>query len=203
MQLLRSAASRVWRFGSFELNHETAELRRSGTKVKLPLQPTRLLGLLVAHAGELVTREQIRREIWGQTTVNFDLGLNFCLNRIRVALGDDPRSPRYIETLPRRGYRFIAPVEQVPLATPTLAVLPFGNLSHDPEQDLLGDAVADMLTTELGSVSTLRVISRQSVLHLKGTEKTAPEIAQELKVDALVEFVRTKIPPPCDCGKCK
>jgi TolB-like protein len=187
MALLCSTESPVWRFGCFELNRETGELRKSGAEVKLPLQPARVLGLLIARAGKLVTREEIRREIWGETVVDFDLGLNFCVNRIRAVLGDDPRSPRYIETLPRRGYRFIAAAEPVLTIPPTLVVLPFENLGRDPEQDLFGDAVTDALTTELGSISTLRVISRQSVLHLKGTQKTAPEIARELKADAIIE----------------
>jgi len=111
--LLSSNSLPVWRFGSFELNQETGELRKSGAEVRLPLQPARILGLLVANAGKLVTREEIRRHIWGEAVVDFDAGLNFCLNRIRAALEDDVRSPSYIETLPRRGYRFIAPVEPV------------------------------------------------------------------------------------------
>lgn len=187
MALLSSNAPPVWRFGSFELDQETGELRKSGTEVKLPPQPARILGLLAANAGKLITREEIRREIWGEAAVDFDAGLNFCLNRIRAALEDDARSPCYIETLPRRGYRFIAPVEAVPKAPPTLAVLPFENLNHDPEQDFFGDAVADALTTELGSLSTLRVISRQTVLHLKGTQRTIPDIGRELKADAIIE----------------
>jgi len=185
--LLSSNTPPVWRFGCFELNSETGELRKSGFEVRLPMQPARILGLLVANAGKLVTREEIRREIWGEAVVDFDAGLNFCLNRIRAVLEDDVRSPSYIETLPRRGYRFLPVVEAVPTAPPTLAVLLFENLSGDPEQDFLGDAVADALTTELGSLSTLRVISRQTVLHLKGTRKTVPEIGRELKADAIIE----------------
>jgi len=100
---------------------------------------------------------------------------------------DGARSPRYIETLPRRGYRFIAPVEQMSIIPPRPAVLPFDNLNRDPEQDFFGDAVANALTTELGNVSTLRVICRQSVLHLKGTRKTLPEIACDLRANVVVE----------------
>jgi TolB-like protein len=130
----------------------------------------------------------LQQRLWpAGVSVEFDNGLNSAVNRLRDALRDRARRPRYVETVPRRGYRFIAPVEQVGAAAPTLAVLPFGNLSRDPEQDFWGDAISDALTTELGSLRTLRVISRQSVLHLKRTEKTAPEIAQELKADAIVE----------------
>lgn len=187
MALLSSSAARIWRFGSFEFDQETAELRKSGTELRLALQPARILGLLVANAGKLVTREEIRREVWGEAAVDFDAGLSFCLNRIRAVLGDDVHSPSYIETLPRRGYRFIAAVEAVPKMPPTLAVLPFENLNREPEQDFFGDAVTDALITELGSVTTLRVISRQTVLHLKGTQRTIPDIARELRADAVIE----------------
>ena len=187
MALLCSSAAAVWRFGCFELDQETAELRKSGTEVRLPLQPARVLGLLVANAGKLVTREEIRREVWGEAAVDFDAGLNFCLNRIRAVLEDDARSPSYIETLSRRGYRFIAPVEPLPKAPPILAVLPIENLNHDPEQDFFADGVVDALISELGSLKTLRVISRQTVLHLKGTQRTIPEIGRELRADAVIE----------------
>jgi TolB-like protein/Tfp pilus assembly protein PilF len=83
--------------------------------INLPPQPFKILALLASHAGDLVTREQIQREIWGtETFVDFEKGLNFAIKKIREALGDDAGSPRYVETLPRRGYRFIAPVERVP-----------------------------------------------------------------------------------------
>ena len=100
------------RFGDFELLVGTAELRRSGRAVKLQQQPCKVLGILAAHPGELVTREELRQEIWPNGTfVDFEHGINFCIKQIRSALGDDAQSPTYIETLPRRGYRFIAPVE--------------------------------------------------------------------------------------------
>jgi serine/threonine-protein kinase len=185
--LLSSNSLPVWRFGSFELNQETSELRKSGAEVRLPLQSARILGLLVANAGKLVTREELRHQIWGEAAVDFDAGLNFCLNQIRAALKDDVRSPFYIETLPRRGYRFIAPVEPILTSPPLLAVLPFDNLSRDPEQDFIAEAVGDALITELGGLGALRVISRQTVLHFKGTEKTIPEIGRELRADAIVE----------------
>ena len=102
------------RFGAFELDLGTAELRKSGVALNLPRQPLRILALLASHPGQLVTREQIQQEIWGsETFVDFEQGLNFAINKIRGALGDNADSPRYVETLPRRGYRFIAPVEEV------------------------------------------------------------------------------------------
>ncbi len=179
---------RVFRFGPFELDIATPELRRAGMPVQIAPQPLRVLSLLASRGGEAVSREQIRHEIWGDDIhVDFELGLNYCLNRIRNALGENACAPRYIETLPRRGYRFIAPLECVGAPAPTLAVLPFENLNRAPEQDFLADAVADALTTELGNISTLRVISRQSVLHLKGTRQMIAEIARELKADVVVE----------------
>jgi DNA-binding winged helix-turn-helix (wHTH) protein/tetratricopeptide (TPR) repeat protein len=104
---------RVVRFGLFELDIQSNELRRDGTVVRLQRQPFRVLALLVRHAGAVVTREEIRREVWGDdAAVDFDQGLGFCLSQIRAALGDSAQSPRYIQTLPRKGYRFVAPVQQ-------------------------------------------------------------------------------------------
>jgi DNA-binding winged helix-turn-helix (wHTH) protein len=103
------------RFCPFELDLRTGELRRDGALVKLQQQPFKVLALLALRAGELVTREELRIEIWGDDTyVDFDQGLNFCIKQIRGALGDQADTPRYVETLPRRGYRFIAPVETEP-----------------------------------------------------------------------------------------
>jgi len=100
------------RFGEFELEPMTGELRKAGLPVKLQPQPLRVLVLLASNAGRLVTREEIQQSIWeGVTFVDFEHGLNFCIKQIRVALGDNAQAPRFIETLPRRGYRFIADVD--------------------------------------------------------------------------------------------
>ena len=99
------------RFGLFEFDAAEGELTREGVPVRLQPQPARVLAILVAHAGEVVTREALRQEVWNDGTfVDFERGLNFCIAQIRSALGDAADSPRFIETLPRRGYRFIAPV---------------------------------------------------------------------------------------------
>ncbi|MGH9600990.1 MAG: winged helix-turn-helix domain-containing protein [Terriglobales bacterium] len=98
-------------FGVFELDLATGELRKSGVKIHLQPQPLRVLTLLVNRPGQMVTREELQREIWGNDTfVDFEQGLNFCIRKIRETLGDAADTPRYIETLPRRGYRFVAPV---------------------------------------------------------------------------------------------
>jgi TolB-like protein/DNA-binding winged helix-turn-helix (wHTH) protein/Flp pilus assembly protein TadD len=100
------------RFGEFELSLNSSELRKSGSVVRLQPQPLKALALLVSRAGQTVTREELRQAVWeGETFVDFEHGLNFCINQIRGALGDSAQSPRFIETLPRRGYRFIAEVE--------------------------------------------------------------------------------------------
>jgi TolB-like protein/DNA-binding winged helix-turn-helix (wHTH) protein/Tfp pilus assembly protein PilF len=99
-------------FGPFELDPRTGELRKGGLPVKLPPQPTKLLIFLASRSGELVTREEIKESLWGADTfVDFEQGLNFCIKKIRSALGDNPDQPEFIQTLPRRGYRFIGSVQ--------------------------------------------------------------------------------------------
>lgn len=100
------------RFGLFEVDLEAGGLCREGFKIKLQDQPFQILLMLLEHPGEVVTRERLQKNLWpANTFVDFDRGLNRAMNRLREALTDDADSPRYIETLPRRGYRFIAPVE--------------------------------------------------------------------------------------------
>ncbi len=101
------------RFGTFELDEEAGQLRRDGVAVKLPPQPFRLLALLASRPGELISRDEIRQQLWGEDTyVDFDQGVNFCIKQVRSVLRDDADRPLYVETVPRRGYRFIAPVER-------------------------------------------------------------------------------------------
>src|SRR5438876_11339710 len=98
-------------FGEYELDCRTGELRRNGTTLKLQPQPTKVLAILVRRAGEIVTREELTKEVWGSDThVDFEHGLNFAIRKIRSALEDDADSPSYLETVPKRGYRFVAPV---------------------------------------------------------------------------------------------
>jgi DNA-binding winged helix-turn-helix (wHTH) protein/TolB-like protein len=103
------------RFGAFDFEPSSGELRRDGTHVRLQSQPAQVLALLLAQPGEIVTREALREAIWGsQTFVDFDRGLNFCVSQIRAALKDSAESPVYVKTLPKRGYQFIAPVDSPP-----------------------------------------------------------------------------------------
>lgn len=114
------------RFGAFELDLKAGELRtQSGAPIKLQPQPLKILGILASRAGELVSREDIQELVWGKDVfVDFEHGLNFSIKQIRTALGDDPETPRYIQTIPRKGYRFIAPVEPGGEAQPNVLAMP-------------------------------------------------------------------------------
>src|SRR5271156_4926207 len=117
------------RFGPFEVDLNTRELRKTGTRVKLSGQPFLILAALLERPGQLVTREELRKHIWSEDTfVDFSHGLNAAVNKLREALCDSADDPRYIETLPRRGYRFVAQIEEVtsapPIAAPSQPVVP-------------------------------------------------------------------------------
>jgi TolB-like protein/DNA-binding winged helix-turn-helix (wHTH) protein/Tfp pilus assembly protein PilF len=109
-----SNSLRIVRCGVFEIDLKAFELRKHGLRIKLAEQPFQILTILLEHPGEVVTRDDLRERLWpGDTFVDFDHGLNNAVMRLREALGDSPESPRFIETLPRRGYRFIAPIEEI------------------------------------------------------------------------------------------
>lgn len=110
----RAPIQTIIRFGAFELDAASGELRKRGKRVRLQPQPFRVLLLLASRPGKLITRDDLKHEIWnGSVFVDFEQGLNFCIRRIRAALDDDPNSPKFVETVPRRGYRFIADVDTV------------------------------------------------------------------------------------------
>lgn len=101
----------VYRFGVFDFDDETRELRKNGRAAALEPQPARALALLVSRAGDVVSREELRDAVWGKDThVDFDRGLAYCIAQVRSALGDSGENPRFIQTVPKRGFRFIAPV---------------------------------------------------------------------------------------------
>jgi len=273
-----------YRFGPFEVHAGARELSKGGTKIKLRGQPYLILEVLLSRAGEVVTREEIRAKLWpADTFVDFEHGLNTSVKKLRQVLCDSAEDPRYIETVPRLGYRFVAPVEVVtetpkpaasahavettvlpaltppPLTPPptqvefqpnfssiplsgqqgsrwkilrvslgvllllglvfvgmlaklpqrmhwpfgssnatvsaslsakqfgSLAVLPLENLSDDPEQEYFADGMTDELIGDLAQLSSLRVISRTSVMHYRGGKQTIPQIGRELGVDAVIE----------------
>lgn len=245
--------SRV-RFGLYTADLKARQLFRKNSRVKIQNQVFQVLACLIENPGQVVTREELQKRIWpGDTFVDFDEGLNASVRKLRAALGDSADNPRFVETLPRLGYRFIAPVtpepeseeapsiqspprEKAPPAEETaavpprrarprwlavsiaatgilvvavgtyftwrshrlqrsvppgainsVAVLPLENLSGDPSQEYFTDGLTDELTTDLAQLTKRRVISRTSVVQYKRTKKTAPQIARELDVDALVE----------------
>lgn len=118
---MQTSQAKRYRFGVFEADAATGELRRKGVRVKLHAQPFQVLFLLLERPGEVLTREEISRELWPDGTfVDYEHGVNSAVNRLREALGDKAGNPRFVETLARRGYRFVAPVEEITLH-PTIA----------------------------------------------------------------------------------
>jgi TolB-like protein/Tfp pilus assembly protein PilF len=193
---MQEAHARLLRFDGFEMDVESGELRKGGMRLKLQPQPFRLLGLLASRAGRVLTRQEIERELWGgQTHVDFEGGLNYCIRQIRTALGDDADSPRYIETLPRRGYRFLVTVE-TPGSTsaarprrPMIAVLPFGNLTGQNDQDYFCDGLTEELIAQLGRLNPqqLGVIAFTTARQYRNTPKGIDQIGEELGVEFIVE----------------
>jgi TolB-like protein len=192
----------VFRFDTFELDARTGELRKQGVKLRLQGQPFLVLAVLVKRAGDLVTRAELRAELRTEDTfVDFDHSLHNASARIREVLGDSAENPRYIETLPRRGYRFIGKVDRVSSETKpvvdraqaetpriqAIAVLPLENLSGDSAQDYFADGMTETLITTLAKIGALRVISRTSAMQYKSVRKSLPLIARELNVDAVIE----------------
>ena len=233
-----SKSSYLIRFGDFEVDPRAGELRKHGRAIKLQEQPIQLLLLLLEHPGEVVTREEARKSLWKDDTfVDYDHGLGAALNRLRAALGDSASTPRYIETLPRRGFRFIATVtadsanEVEPVAaglpakpglaryggwavafgvvllslywlsarvsaptsdgadTTLLLVLPFENLSGDPDQEYFSDGLTEEIITHIGRLGFERigVIARTSSMAYKNTPQTIGEIGRELGVSYVLE----------------
>jgi eukaryotic-like serine/threonine-protein kinase len=156
-----SATQRLLRFGVFELNLDAEELSKSGVVVKLPPQPLKLLVLLTSHAGRVVTREEIQSQLWrGETFVDFERGVNKCINQIRTVLGDNADHPVYIETLPRRGYRFVAPVISKTILAPQPKIIESDSGERSRLPVLIGGrtAVAVAQVEEVATVSQPAVV---------------------------------------------
>jgi TolB-like protein/DNA-binding winged helix-turn-helix (wHTH) protein/Flp pilus assembly protein TadD len=239
--MVSSAEAVKAQFSGFELDFSSGELTRNGERFRLQGQPFLVLRVLLERAGEVVTREELQRQLWpGETFVDFDHGLNKAIAKLREALEDSNASSRLIETIPRRGYRFTAEVKWVgsshglPIAEEALpqpkshrsparywiagvvlamlaatalwfnrqtlsvwlgirpaiqsiAVLPLANLSDDPSQEYLADGITEQLITDLSYAKKLRVLSRSSTIGFKGSPLSAPQIAEQLHVDALIE----------------
>ena len=182
----------VLRFAAFELHAETGELRRRGDVVKLAPQPFKVLELLARHGGEVVTRAEIRDHVWsGDTFVDFDQGLNFCIRQIREVLGDTADAPRFIETLPRRGYRFLMPVTDSTPAAP--ARVPRGSsccrsacCGRTRRPSSWPSACPTPLTSALGGLQSLVVRSSMTAARFAGDSVAPSRIAAEADVDAIV-----------------
>jgi TolB-like protein/Tfp pilus assembly protein PilF len=184
----------IVRFGTFEVDLESRELRKQGLHVRLEEKPFRILELLLEQAGRVVTRRALREKLWPDTHVGYDQNLNTAVNKLRELLGDSAQSSRFIETLPRLGYRFIAPVvvptrPASPVAKKMLAVLPFENLGGDPEQEYFAEGLTEEMISHLGQLEPRRlgVIARTSAIQYKSTRKSIAEIASELKVSYVLE----------------
>src|SRR5580692_7110033 len=231
-----SSPSDVFHFGIFQLDLKAGELHKAGVKVKLQDQPFRVLALLVDRAGQVVTREELRQRVWPSNAyVDFDQGLNNAIKKVREALGDSADSPRFLETVARHGYRFVATVSTAPArlaeprpqfglrtvrksilissavavlaavsfwawhesamrAGPTsekvmLAVLPFDNLSRDPDQEFFSDGLTEEMIAQLGKLNPerLTVITRGSVAKYKRTSLSVAQIGTDLHADYVVQ----------------
>jgi len=188
-------AGRVIRFGIYELDLQSRELRKRGLKIRLQEQPFRILSLLLERPGEVISREALRETLWpGGTFVEFEHSLNTAVNKIRTALGDDAESPRFIETLPRLGYRFVAPVEGrservgcEAQSAPSIAVLPFASLSGDKENEYFSDGLAEEILNALTQVPGLRVVARTSAFYYRGKDVDVREIGSALNVEYILE----------------
>jgi DNA-binding winged helix-turn-helix (wHTH) protein/tetratricopeptide (TPR) repeat protein len=165
------------RFGVFELDLRSRELRKKGLKVKLQQQPLDLLQILLERRPDVVTREELRERLWpADVHVDFDRSLNKAVVKLREALGDYAESPRFVETMPRFGYRFIAPAatDQGPLEPMTsIAVLPFLFLGEVEDRKAFSLGFADALITTLGSIEDIAVLPTSAVLNcVPGTDPT-------------------------------
>ena len=193
-------ARRPLRFASFELDLRSRELRTKTGRIRLQEQPFAILQMMLERPGDVVSREELRRRLWPDGTfVDFEHSLNAAVKRLRSALSDDADRPRFVETLPRRGYRFIAKlddeaerfgsVEPRHRLEARLVVLPFTNLSDDPAQEYFSDGLTEELIAQLGATCRGRigVIARCSSSAFKGTSMRAREIGETLRVGYLLE----------------
>jgi TolB-like protein len=192
-------AERLLRFESFELDVRSRELRNGKNRIRLQEQPFEILRMMLERPGDVVTREELAQRLWPKGTfVDFEHSLNAAVKRLRAALGDDADNPRFVETLPRRGYRFIATLNgTAPIAMPPivpdykarLAVMPFKNLSGDPGQEYFSDGFTEEMILQLGRLGRGRigVLSRTSSQAFKGTGRRAREIGELLRADYLLE----------------
>jgi TolB-like protein/tetratricopeptide (TPR) repeat protein len=180
------------RFDCFEVDVAAGQLRKHGRRVRLRDQPWQVLATLLEHPGQVVAREDLQRRLWpNDVIVDFENNLNTAIGRLREALGDSAEHPRFIETLPRRGYRFVGTVFRAPDAAPhaRLLVLPLMSTSEVPAHDCFCDAITAEIISELSALapSQLAVIARTTAMRYKGTHKDIARIGRDLRLDYVVE----------------
>lgn len=161
-----SDAYRLLRFGVFELNLDLEELRKNGSVLKLPPQPFRLLAMLASRSGQVVTRDEIQQQLWGsETFIDFEQGVNKCVKQIRSTLGDNADNPLYIETIPRHGYRFLAPVRTkiVPAPPPQVKEASSGLIAN-----VAGEVRARVQASVQGQTAAVLQNGEKSVTSLSG-----------------------------------
>jgi TolB-like protein/Flp pilus assembly protein TadD len=183
------------RFGAFEVNLEARELRKSGLRLRLEEKPMQILELLLERPGQVVSRKLLQEKLWPDTIVNFEFGLNTAVNKLRLALGDTAGNPRYVETVPKRGYRFIASMGalvataiEAPQQPPevSVAVLPFQNVSSAPELEYLCDGISEAVIHGLSQAHRLRVVAWNTVRRYKGKEIDPRIAGKNLQVGAVL-----------------
>jgi TolB-like protein/Flp pilus assembly protein TadD len=189
--------SHIVRFDCFEVDLAAGQLTKRGNRIRLRDQPFHVLASLLEHPGQVVTRDDLRRRLWrADVFVDFDNCLNIAIARLRMVLRDSAKHPRFIETLPKRGYRFIGQLspmlsaaEIISVRKPRLVVLPFVNLSGDPSQEYFSDAMTDEIITEMASLAPeqLAVIARTTAMRYKGSHKDVAQIGRDIGVDYIVE----------------
>jgi TolB-like protein len=181
-------------FDTFELDVQARELRRGPERVRLQAQPFELLAAMLERPGDVVTRAALAKRLWPDGTfVDFEHSLNAAVKRLRTALGDDADQPRFVETLPRRGYRFIAPCtwrgEAAPGARTRVAVLPFTDSGRTIQPQAFGDGLTEEVMAQLGAPENvaLDVIARMSSSTFKNGTCLARDIGAALRAEYLLE----------------
>lgn len=194
-------ARHIYEFGPFRLIPEERQLLRDNESVRLTSKCFDLLIALIEKRGHLIEKDELMERVWPDSFVE-EANLSVHMSALRRALGEAANEHRYVETVPGVGYRFVAGVRDRsdlyahelsdehdgdPVRIHSLAVLPLENLSGEPSQEYFADGMTDALIGELAKIGALRVISRTSAMYYKGTKKKLPEIADELKVDTVIE----------------
>ena len=189
------------RFREFDLDEQTFELRRNGVPARIQQQPARVLAILINRHGTMVTRDQIRTAIWGQDTfVDFEQGLNYCIRQIRITLNDQAEKPRFIETLPRLGYRFIAPIENIESvkgpsdvqrpSEPRRIRIGMAPVEHlgEPAEDYFAAGLTDDMISALSRIdpTRLRVTAIARLLPAEHAGDQFERLRRELKLDYLL-----------------